>query len=1569
MERHPESQRDPSGEASVREIEPDPAFARTTRVVATPNPESPARSTVSVSASASPLAFGAPARPAESLPLEPGRVIKHYEIIRELGQGGMGRVFLARDTRLARLCAIKLLVGYTGKRAGRFLAEARATARCKHESIVVVYEVDELEGYPYMVLEYLEGRTLRAWMTERERPAGVSPSVAAEIMIPVARALVCAHEMGIVHRDLKPENILLTESGQVKVLDFGIAKRFTLDDTGTMTLAAPRKDDDVTTTEDGTVVGTPPYMSPEQWLGLDVDPQCDLWAAGIILHELVTGAHPLAPVSMARLVGVQVLEIPMPSALETRPDLGAMGALVDRCLKKHKAERIGSARELCAALESLSTGPRAAAISEDDNPFAGLSAFQESDAARFFGRDRDIAGVLGRLRNQQLVVVTGPSGAGKSSFVRAGILPALKRSGGHWEAFILRPGRKPLAALADLLAQVSESPEGAGSGASVPPASETDDLAATLRSRPGYLGARLRAWCRRAGPDHHILLFVDQFEELYTLGASPDEWKSFLACLEGVADDASSPLRVVLAMRSDFLDRLVDNRHFITEVTRGLVFLPPLGREGLRAALTKPIEAAGYRFEGDELVEQMLDTLENTRSALPLLQFTATKLWEARDREHKLLSRESYRALGGVAGALSTHADAVLATLSGPEQALARSILLRLVTPERTRALVSLSELRELAEGGDATEQVVQHLAAARLLVIETDGDKEGKVVEIVHESLVERWAKLRHWLDENEKDAQFLARLRAAAQQWDTSGESEGLVWRDRAAEEARQWLSRRRAAQAAGAPFRLGRREERYLLAVVALSDRERSLRRRVAMGVIVMLGAITVVVSYLALRAGEHARRADQQASHADEEAARAQAEARQARNATRMAAARELSGDPTTVLSLLREVEAPEVPRGFAELARWAFQSGPALVVLTHPALVTSAAYSPDGRRIATASEDGIVRVWNADGRGEPLLLPGQETVQSVAWSPDGRRIAGALWDRTVRIWNADGEGGALVLTGHEDAVRAVAWSPDGARIVSASRDGTARIWRSDGAGESVILRGHEQGLRSAAFSPDGARVVTASEDKTARVWNADGTGAPLVFRGHLAPVNSAMFRPDGEHIVTASWDKTVRLWRADGSGESEILTGYKDGVYSLAFISEGGRILTTNQGDGTRLFTAESSGDPLVFRGHEDAIQRASYSPDGKFVVTVSSDKTARVWSTGGTGRPLLLKGHQRMVYRASFSPDGRQVVTAAWDNTARVWDVEGGGKPVVLRGHENVVNWAEWSPDGRSIVTASEDRTARVWNADGRGEPLVLRGHLATVKSASWSPDGKQIVTASEDKTARVWNADGSGEPLVLEGHQAAVNAASWSPDGRRIVTASRDKVVRIWNADGSGEPRLLLDHQGNVRSAVFSPDGKQIVTASHDRTARVWSADGSGDPVVLVGHQHWVNSAEWSPDGKRIVTASQDKTVRIWNADGSGEPLVLRGSDFVLNSAVYSPDGERIVTASDDKAAWVWTDLEPLTGAEDPKLWSATTYCMPVERRIALLNVPEAAARAAHEACVRRVEATTAARVDAAQR
>ncbi|WP_437728411.1 nSTAND1 domain-containing NTPase [Sorangium sp. So ce861] len=794
-----------------------------------------------------------PARtaPAAAPPSSPSRArastsvggrIGHYELLRELGRGGMGVVFLARDTRLARLVAIKLLTTLSSAGVQRFLVEARATARCKHEHIVTIHEVNEHDAYPYMVLEYIEGQSLRAWMNQR-RPvdageevstAPVPPGLAVEMMVPVVRALASAHASGIVHRDLKPENIMLDASGAIKVVDFGIAKLLEEE----ASLAADRAGaGDARLTRDGGIIGTLPYMSPEQWRGIGIDASSDVWAVGIMLHELALGAHPLAPCDRMVLLGVPVLEEPMPEVSARHPEVGALGAIVDRCLRKNKAERYASAEELLAELLPLLPGRREIHLGADESPFAGLSSFQEADADRFFGRAQDLAGVVARLRSQPLLALAGASGVGKSSLVRAGVIPALKRSGEGWEALVLRPGREPMAALAELFGHpavtavtLDEDAQALAARGAAPPRAA---LVERLRAEPGLLGAELRGWAGRA--QRRLVLFVDQFEELFTLGAPAGERAAFLACLEGIADDASSPLRVVLSVRSDFLERMAEHERFMAAMTRGLVFLRPMGREGLREALVKPVEAARHEIEDPAMVEGILDALSTTRGALPLLQFTAAKLWEMRDRGRRRLTRASYEAIGGVAGALASHADTLLAGLSERQARLARAVLERLVTPERTRAVASLDELCELPGDRGEIERVVGLLADGRLVAIERGSERAGSTVELVHESLIERWPTLKRWLDEDQEDAVFLDRLRAAARLWDASGRAADTLWRGRVAEEARGFRERYRGA--------LPERERLFLEAVLRLADETQRRRRRLVSGTIAALSLLVV------------------------------------------------------------------------------------------------------------------------------------------------------------------------------------------------------------------------------------------------------------------------------------------------------------------------------------------------------------------------------------------------------------------------------------------------------------------------------------------------------------------------------------------------------------------------------------------------------------------------------------------------------------------------------------------------------------------------------------------------------
>ena len=751
------------------------------------------------------------------LDVVPGTRVHQFEIIRELGRGGMVQVFLARDTKLARLAALKFL-GLEG--AGfveRFLVEARATARCQHEHIVVIYEVDEWHGVPYMALEYLEGQSL----ADLAGGAALPPARAVEIMTAVVRALVRAHDHHLVHCDLKPDNIFITTDGAVKVLDFGIARLFAHSDDAERLRAMQRElkrglPTELLVDDPAAVAGTPPYMAFEQWGADTIDHRTDQWAVGIIFWELLTGQHPLGtPTVHHILAAVSEIDEPMPSIGGALPTLApALVAVIDRCLAKKKEGRFADARAL---VQALTAATAAAAQPTAGPPYPGMAAFQEADAGRFFGRERDVAAATARLGQQPLLVLAGPSGVGKSSFVRAGLVPAL-RAVGRWQVAIARPGRDPLANLVTgLAAALGDVPA---------------DTAARLRDEPGLLGTLLRDLARARG--ELVLVFIDQFEEAFTLCADAGTRQAFLLALAGIADDTASPLRLVVSVRSDFLDRLGDVPQFLERATRGLMFLRPLDRGGLRAAIEQPLVGTGVRFE-DGVVDDMLDALDQTAGALPLLQFAAATLWDRRDRERGLLTRASYDELGGLAGALASHAEGVIAALPPARQRLLRTLMLRLVTPEGTRALVEQREAEQLGPR-DEIRGLVDQLIGARLLAAERHGDDA--TIELVHESLITSWPTLRRWREESGEDAAFLDQVRSAAKQWDQRGRPAGLLWSGDAVDEIR--LFRRRSL----AP--LPAREDAFLDAALALADRATRRRRRWIGGAFIGLAALVAAAA---------------------------------------------------------------------------------------------------------------------------------------------------------------------------------------------------------------------------------------------------------------------------------------------------------------------------------------------------------------------------------------------------------------------------------------------------------------------------------------------------------------------------------------------------------------------------------------------------------------------------------------------------------------------------------------------------------------------------------------------------
>jgi WD40 repeat protein len=1194
-------------------------------------------------------------------------------------------------------------------------------------------------------------------------------------------------------------------------------------------------------------------------------------------------------------------------------------------------------------------------------PYRGLARFQERHADLFFGRDAEVAELLGILEQEVVVAVVGDSGSGKSSLLQAGLVPALRRRGiggrTGWRILSVRPGYHPTRSLlvALLLGEdgLLELPT---------PASWASALRALLE--------------QDLGSGKPVLILFDQFEEVFTLCPDEAQGRYVARVLHDIASRWRNDFRLVLGLRGEFLGAAAALPGLGQHLKRPWVLRPPLPDE-LATIVARPAEASGYTFEGaladdnprhwQGLLERILqDPLLTQRSGdgeaaaiprvapLPLLEFALERLWlKAVERGARAFCHADLDGIGGLGGAIAQHAEDVYSSLPthaelGPEgQRLAERLILGLVSARRTRRPRPRAELEHEAGPAEAARRVLDHLVGERLLTVRSDRDNLAEAqVDLAHEVLIDRWERLAGWLAQDPEGRALREAFQSDAAKWDAGmpgipPRSGKLLPGPDTAAGYLTWIGKSKPLLT-----------EVQTAFATALRIRRRRRRSLVVLGC-ASTAVVAVAMTALAVYAWSEKRQAE--ISQQETLSEKRQAEISQQETLSQLARNHLERGvslcatNHTTegLLHLLRGYETarnddPLRRRARSLLGGW---SGALGMCLAHEGTVRGVAFSPDGQTVLTGSADGRAQLWDvATGqpRGQPLWH--DDTVYAVAFSPDGKTVLTGSEDKTARRWDAATGAPLGPPLRHEGRVYAVAFSPDGKTVLTGSDDKTARRWdAATGAPLGPPLR-HDDAVSAVAFSPDGKTVLTGSDDKTARRWDT-ATGAPLgpPLR-HDDAVSAVAFSPDGKWMLTGSEDKTARRWdAATGLQEGQPLQ-HQGTVLAVAFSSDGRTVITGSEDQTARLWDADTHrplGQPLRHAGPVPAV---AFSPDGATLLTGSEDRTARLWDAlpgRQHGQPFC---HQKAVYAVAFSRDGKSVLTGSDDKTAQLWDVETGrprGEP--LR-HDGTVYAVAFDRDGKTLLTGSGDETARLWDAATgrpRGQPLRHDGRVFAV---AFSPDGETALTGSEDYTARLWDAATGrprGQPLR---HGGGVFAVAFSPDGQTMVIGDWTGIARRWDA-ATGEPRgQPFRHGSRVYAVAFSPDGQAVLTGGYDGSARLWDAATGRARGQPLRHDQAVNAVAFSPDGQTVLTGSDDGTARLWDVETGwqrGQFLAQRGK---VAAVAFSPDGQTVLIGSEGGAAQLW-DLPPDL-PDDPerlRLWIEVATAQRWDESDSLVTLPYA--------------------------
>jgi WD40 repeat protein len=1059
------------------------------------------------------------------------------------------------------------------------------------------------------------------------------------------------------------------------------------------------------------------------------------------------------------------------------------------------------------------------------SPYRGLAAFRVEDKDYFFGRESFTRSLIEAVNSRSIVPVIGASGSGKSSVVCAGLIPQLR----DWQILYFRPTADPIQELAKVVSPL------------VATATNTEEsqilvkLAEDLDRDKLALFESLSAWFKLTDRNRPLLLIVDQFEELYTLTHDASKREQFLDNIL-TAIERLPQVKLLFTLRADCYQYLLDRRQLIT----ALETLLPMSPAELTDAIALPAHKLNVRFEAG-LVDKILDAVKTERDSLPLLEFALAQLWE---KQHNgLLTHQAYQEIGGVSRALSDRAAVIYHQFKPHEQDRIRDIFIQLIQIGDDNIITR--RVAKRAEIGADNWELIDRLAAERLVVTKWNDKNGEETVELIHEALIEHWKTFKEWIEIDKDFRRWQERVRFEIEKWKGSNRDEDGLLRGKDLDRAEEWLGEKKSQIA---PV-----ERDFIDRSLSKRKQEITNRKRSRLAIFGSLITGLIIVSGLW----------------------------RQAENQRQLATTNDISSRSKNAELLFKSGQQLEALKQAKNAVEELNREGkldsniqlPAIATLSEtldriyekkilPINSVTVGYSQDSNTIVSVERDKHLYIYGMDEKSPQKLSATEVNAEFIMVSKDGKIIVTAA-KNILTLWHHNRETGnwsnqtistekeitAITLSPNsqilavalnrggvqlyqnvnhsltkdrslisQDYIEHLKFTPDSQKIFAATANGLVKIWSDRGQPLTPLTVHSGKKVLTIATSPDGEKIAAGSEDGTVKLW--DKQSKPTDLKLSNQKIIDLNFSPDSQKLAVAVENEQIRIVNINNGKTEEIFSDPTDSVKSVSFMSDDRQTLVSGSKNGTvRLWQITNS------QSFPDSATAFNYSNDGRLLFLATVDKNIKILDTNNNFKEInSFPVGEILIAEVGVSLDSQLIATST-QNGIRLWTHE--GKLINVNTNTLHGNQFIFSPT-QPILAVATDNKIVIYNLNGR-EIRSWVTKQSTLTHLSFTPDGNSLIAGNINGNIKFWSLDGT--PLQSLQQQGQIKDISCSPDGDTIAIATYNTnstgQATLWSRRQGKALYPKLDSKSTITSLTFSHDGKVLLTGNKDGKLQLWSHDG----------------------------------------------------------------------------------------------------------------------------------------------